>query len=148
MAAKRGCSSIDRTCTPQRATPGASAARNTSTTAFGIIATSAVEPMTDTDLVNALRDCYDPVQRRSIVELGLVQRATVELDREAPGANVRGLPPRYIARITLRAPSSDDGVNAQLRAQIENRLAGLPEISLVNVNMLPALFPILSTPRS
>jgi metal-sulfur cluster biosynthetic enzyme len=104
--------------------------------------------MTDTDLVNALRDCYDPVQRRSVVELQLIQHATLELDREAPGANIRGVPPRYIARITVRASSSDDTHIAQLRAQIENRLAGLPEISRVEVNMLPALFPILSTPRS
>ena len=104
--------------------------------------------MRDTDLVNALRDCYDPVQRRSVVELGLVQRATLELDREAPGANVRGVPSRYIARIAVRASISDDTLNAQLRAQIENRLAGLPEISRVEINMLPALFPILSTPRS
>ncbi len=104
--------------------------------------------MTDTDLVNALRDCYDTVQRRSIVELGLVQRARLVLDRDAPGANIRGVPARYIARITVRAPSSDDAINAQFRAQIENRLAGLPEISRAEIDMLPALFPILSTPRS
>lgn len=104
--------------------------------------------MTDADLVNALRDCYDGVQRRSIVELGLVQSATLELDREAPGAHVRGVPSRYIARVTLRAPGSDDTHNAQLRAQIENRLAGLFEISRVEIEMQPALFPILSTPRS
>jgi metal-sulfur cluster biosynthetic enzyme len=104
--------------------------------------------MTDTDLVNALHDCYDPVQRRSVVDLKLIQHATLELDREAPGANIRGVPPRYIARITVRASSSDDTHIAQLRAHIENRLAGLPEISRVEVNMLPALFPILSTPRS
>lgn len=104
--------------------------------------------MTDADLVNALRDCYDPVQRRSVLDLGLLQRATLELDRDAPGANIRGVPPRYIARVTVRSPNSDDALNGQLRAQIENRLAGLPEISRVEINMLPALFPILSTPRS
>ena len=104
--------------------------------------------MTDSDLINALRDCYDTVQRRNIVELGLVQRATLELDRDAPGANVRGVPPRYIARVAVRAPGSDEAVNAQFRAQIENRLAGLPEISRVEIDMRPALFPILSTPQS
>ena len=103
--------------------------------------------MTDTDLVDALRDCYDPVQRRSVIDLGLVERATLELDRDAPGANVRGVPPRYIARITVRVLSSDDTLNAQLRAQIENRLAGLLAISRVEIEMLPALFPILSKPR-
>jgi metal-sulfur cluster biosynthetic enzyme len=105
--------------------------------------------MSDADLVNALRDCYDTVQQRNsargrnIVDLGLVQSAMLLRDSKAPGASVRGVPPRYIARITLRAPSSDDTRNAQLRAQIENRLAGLPEISRTEIEMLPALFPIL-----
>jgi metal-sulfur cluster biosynthetic enzyme len=99
--------------------------------------------MTDADLVNALRDCYDTLQQRNIVDVGLVQHATLEIDRGAPGANVRSVPARYIARISLRAPSSDDARNAQLRAQIENRLAGLPDISRTEIEMLPALFPIL-----
>lgn len=99
--------------------------------------------MTDADLFNALRDCYDTLQQRNIVDLGLVQSARLTRDTAAPGASVRGLPPRYIAHVTLRAPSSDDTRNAQLRAQIENRLAGLPEISHTEIEMLPALFPIL-----
>jgi len=101
--------------------------------------------MTDADLVNALRDCYDTPQQRNIVELGLVQSAALVVDIEAPGASVRGVPPRSIAYITLRAPGSDDTRNAQLRAQIENRLAGLPEISRTEIEMLPALFPILGS---
>lgn len=103
--------------------------------------------MTDTDLVNALRDCYDTLQQRNIVDVGLVQSAALTRDKDAPGAAVRGVPPRYVARITLRAPSSDDTRNAQLRAQIENRLAGLPEISRTEIEMLPALFPILGDRR-
>jgi len=103
--------------------------------------------MTDADLVNALRDCYDTLQQRNIVDLGLVQSASLTRDTEAPGAQIRGVPPRYIAHITLRAPGSDDTRNAQLRAQIENRLAGLPEISRTEIDMRPALFPILGGRR-
>jgi metal-sulfur cluster biosynthetic enzyme len=99
--------------------------------------------MTNADLVNALRDCYDTLQQRNIVDLGLVRSAALARDTEAPGASVRGVPVRYIACISLRAPSSDDTRNAQLRAQVENRLAGLPEISRAEIEMLPALFPIL-----
>ncbi|HZQ42963.1 MAG TPA: DUF59 domain-containing protein [Acidobacteriaceae bacterium] len=104
--------------------------------------------MTDADLLNMLRDCYDSLQQRNIVDLGLVQSASLTRDTEAPGATVRGVEPRHIARVTLRAPSSDDTRNAQLRAQIENRLAGLPAISRTEIKMLPALFPILGERRS
>ncbi|HEX5284545.1 MAG TPA: DUF59 domain-containing protein [Bryocella sp.] len=104
--------------------------------------------MTDADLVHALRDCYDTQQQRNVVDLGLVQSASLTRDAEAPGAKVRGVGPRYVAKIVLRAPSSDDTRNAQLCAQIENRLAGLPEISHTEVRMLPALFPILTERHS
>lgn len=104
--------------------------------------------MTNADLLNALRDCYDTLQQRNIVDLGLVQSASLTRDAEAPGANVRGVGPRYIAKIKLRAPTSDDTRNTQLRAQIDNRLAGLPEISRTEIRMLPALFPILAERRS
>ena len=99
--------------------------------------------MTDADLVNALRDCYDTLQQRNIVELGLVQSAALGVTPMLPAHSCAACHSRYIARITLRAPSSDDTRNAQLRAQIENRLAGLPEISRTEIEMLPALFPIL-----
>ena len=93
------------------------------------------------DLLNLLRDCY--THQRNIVDLGLIQSATLTPDPDAPGASIPNLPPRHLARITLRAPTSDDTANLQLVAQIENRLLGLPSISRVEINLLPALFPIL-----
>ena len=100
--------------------------------------------MTEGDLLNALRDCYDPLHRRNIVDMHLVQSVALSVDLEAPGASIRGAAPRFIARVVLRAPGNDEVRNAQLKAQIENRLAGLPEISGSVVYMLPAYFPILS----
>lgn len=99
--------------------------------------------MTPASLLDALRDCYDPRTRRNIVEMGLVRSATLTPDFDAPGANIPGVPARSIAHITLTAPTSDDAQNAQLIAQIENRLAGLEAISRTEVTLLPALFPIL-----
>ena len=128
---------------------GVSAARSISIAASANTATSVDDTfhMTHADLLRALRDCYDNLQQRNIVDLGLVQSATLTRDTKAPGASVRGVPTRYIARITVLAPGSDGDRNAQLRAQIENRLAGLPDISRVEINMLPALFPILDAGR-
>ncbi len=101
--------------------------------------------MTEADLLDALRDCYVPGTRQNIVDLRLVRSATLELDHDAPGAAIRGLPPRFRARISLYAPGNDEAVNAQFRAVVENRLAGLPSISRAEVALLPALFPILVT---
>jgi len=99
--------------------------------------------VTDADLLNALRDCYDPILKRNIVDIGLIRSATLTKDHEAPGINISGVGPRYIAHITLVAPSADEAAVAQLRAQIENRLAGLPAISRTTVTLLPTPFPIL-----
>ena len=99
--------------------------------------------MTDADLLAALRDCYHPTLRRNIVELALVRSATLTPDSNAPGVNVPGVPQKFIAHLTLTAPTSDDTSNAHFVAQIENRLLGLPSISRVDLTLLPALFPIL-----
>ena len=104
--------------------------------------------MTRDDLLAALRDCYDPLLRRNIVELNLVRSTTLTRDEEAPGATIPGVQPRYIAHITLTAPGTDDTANAQLIAQIENRLAGLPAISRSTIELLASAFPILNTRRS
>jgi hypothetical protein len=99
-------------------------------------------PMTEAQLLHLLRDCYTPTGP-NIVAAGLVRSATLAPDPDVPGASVPNLPPRFIAAITLHAPSTDETAASQLSAQIENRLLGLPEISRVNVTLLPALFPIL-----
>jgi hypothetical protein len=99
--------------------------------------------MTDTDLLHLLRDCYTPITHRNLVDANLIRSATLTPDPNAPGASIPNLPPRYLARITLHAPGSDETANAQLLAQIENRLLGLPTISRVELTLLPPLFQIL-----
>ncbi len=99
--------------------------------------------MTDAELMQALRDCYDPLLKRNIVDLGLVRSATLTEATDVPGAGIAGVGPRYIAAIALVAPSSDETVNAQLSAQVENRLAGFPAIWRTHVALLPTPFPIL-----
>jgi hypothetical protein len=98
--------------------------------------------MTEPDLLQALRDCYLPT-RQNIVTAGLVRSATLELDPTAPGASIPGNPPRFIARVTLHAPTNDEAATAQLHALVENRLLGIAAIHRVELTLLPALFPIL-----
>ena len=99
--------------------------------------------MTEADLLNALRDCYHPRLHRNIVELNLIRSATLQRDDTAPGTNIPGVPPRYIAHVSLTAAPNDPDAETLLRAQIENRLAGLPAISRSEVELLPPLFAIL-----
>ncbi|MGI4830085.1 MAG: hypothetical protein ACRYFU_18075 [Janthinobacterium lividum] len=99
---------------------------------------------TQADLLEALRDCFVPALRRDVVTAGLVRSATLELDADAPGAGIRGVPTRFIARIMLTAPGVEEAVNAQTRAAVENRLLGLEAISRVEITLRPPLFSILS----
>jgi metal-sulfur cluster biosynthetic enzyme len=95
--------------------------------------------MTEADLLHALRDCYDPTLRRSIVDLHLVRSATLTPDPDSLPYTA----PRCIVTIHLTAPSSDEAATAQLAAQIENRLLGLEAIARVEIHIAPALFSIL-----
>ena len=97
----------------------------------------------ETDLREALHECFVPALRRDVVSAGLVRSAALELDTGAPGAGIPGVPPRYIVRLTLWEAGTEDAVNGQLRAAVENRLLGLYAVSRVELTMLPPLFPIL-----
>jgi len=96
-------------------------------------------PFTEAPIWAALRDCYHPQLRANIVELGLIHSVTIVLDREAPGAGVPGVPPRYRVTIGLMSaatdPASEDVEEhaAGIRALIENRLAGFPEVSRTDI---------------
>ena len=98
--------------------------------------------MTDADLLNALRDCFVPGTRRNLVSAAMVRSATLRPDPDAPGAGIPGVPPRYVAQVTLVAPATEDA-SEQMRAQVLNRLAGLQWISRTELQIQPPLFPIL-----
>ncbi len=97
------------------------------------------------DLLQALTECFIPSLRRDVLAANLVRSAALELDTQAPGSGITGVPPRYIAHIVLTAPGTDDALNAQILAAVENRLLGLPAISRVDATLKPNPFPILST---
>lgn len=98
---------------------------------------------TEDQLLEALRNCYDPALRLDLVTLGRVRRATLTPDSTAPGATIAGAAPRYIARVEVLTDDPDDEAAAMLSAQISNRLAGVREISRSEVVLLRSPFPIL-----
>ncbi|ADV83744.1 metal-sulfur cluster assembly factor [Terriglobus saanensis] len=86
-------------------------------------------PFTQADLLRALHDCFDPQLKCNIVDLGLVDSLSLQEDLEAPGRNIPGVPQKYRATITLIPTNTDELWQSQMAAQIENRLAGLENIS-------------------
>ena len=92
--------------------------------------------LTESDILTALRDCYDPSVPCNIVDLGLIHSITITPDLEAPGSNIPGVPPRHRIDISLTPTQTDDTANAVLQAQITNRLAGLETVSHTTITLL------------
>jgi metal-sulfur cluster biosynthetic enzyme len=113
-----------------------------------------------TDILLALRDCYDPTLSCNIVDLGLIRSIAITPDPDAPGANIPGVPQKHIVKIALTPTQTDEATNTQLQTQLQaqlqsqlqsqiiNRLAGLETISHTTVILLhePAWTPQRITP--
>jgi metal-sulfur cluster biosynthetic enzyme len=93
-------------------------------------------PLTEADILAALRDCYDPEIPLNIVDLGLVHSISIALDPDAPGAGVPGVPPRHSVNIALTLAQIADPEDTPLIAQIQNRLAAFETISRTAVSLL------------
>jgi metal-sulfur cluster biosynthetic enzyme len=104
--------------------------------------------LTESDILTALRDCYDPILPCNIVDLGLIQSIAITPDREAPGSNIPGVPQKHRIEIAVTPTQSDEASNSQLSAQIANRLAGIEAVSHTTINLLdkPAWTPLNITP--
>jgi metal-sulfur cluster biosynthetic enzyme len=104
--------------------------------------------LTETDVLTALRDCYDPVLPCNIVDLGLIRSITIAPDLEAPGASIPGVPQKHTVKIEITPTQTSEASEAQLTAQIANRLAGLEAVSRTEVVLLhePAWSPLNITP--
>jgi metal-sulfur cluster biosynthetic enzyme len=90
----------------------------------------------ESDILKALRDCYDPEIPCNIVDLGLIHSITIQPDHEAPGTGIPGVPQKHIIAITLTPTNPTEAAEAQLTAQITNRLAGLETVSRTNLTIL------------
>ena len=93
-------------------------------------------PLTESDVLDALRSCYDPELPCNIVDLGLVETITITADPDAPGANIPGVPERHLVQIRLLPRTDNEATQAQLSAQIANRFGGLPSVSHTEITVL------------
>jgi metal-sulfur cluster biosynthetic enzyme len=104
--------------------------------------------LTESDILFALRDCYDPILPCNIVDLGLIHSIAITPDHETPGAQIPGVPQKHRIEIELTPTQTDEAANSQLSAQITNRLAGIEAISQTTLTLLdkPAWTPSSITP--
>lgn len=93
--------------------------------------------LTEAHVQEALRDCYDPALPCNLVDLGLVLSVSVSPDGDAPGVGIPGVPPKSRVSIQIILTNPSEAAEAQVTAQIVNRLAGLETVSVTSVTVLP-----------
>lgn len=87
--------------------------------------------LTEGDVREALRVCFDPELAVNIVDLGLVDGVSVSVDTDAPGVSVRSF---VTVRLLMRSPDGER--EAMLVGQVSNRLMGMREVSRVSVEVV------------
>lgn len=87
--------------------------------------------LTEGDVREALRVCFDPELAVNIVDLGLVDGIAVWADADAPPASMRS-----VVRVRLLMRSPDEEREAMLLGQVSNRLLGMREVSRVSVEVV------------
>ena len=94
--------------------------------------------LTEEDVMQALRDCYDPEIPVNIVDLGLIYKVML-----TPDANSKRAFPRQRVEVEMTMTSQGCPSHVTIMEQVRNRLAGIPEISdtLVNLVWEPAWTP-------
>jgi len=89
--------------------------------------------LTESHIREALRACYSAApghkQPINIVDLGMIAAIAIAVDRDAPGANIPGVPTRHRVVVTLLPVSAEEDARGILSAQIANCLAGLEQVS-------------------
>jgi metal-sulfur cluster biosynthetic enzyme len=94
--------------------------------------------LTEEDIREALRACFHSLPFHTpvdVVSLGMVESITLQSDPDAPGAGIPGVPPRQSLAVTLIPPTADEDANAILLAQARNRLAGIPNLSRITLDL-------------
>lgn len=100
--------------------------------------------LTEADLREALRDCYDAAIPCNIVDLGLVYAIAFRPEPDAPGAGIAGVPLRFRVSVSVLSTSAAEQNDtevanqraAKLTAQIENRLAAFETVYRTEVTLL------------
>jgi metal-sulfur cluster biosynthetic enzyme len=87
--------------------------------------------LSEDDIRTALRDCFDPEVKLNLVDLGLIYAI-------ATGPDLNSTPawPRQWVKITMTLTTQACPASGLIFEQVHNRLAGIPDISKVEVDLV------------
>ena len=102
-------------------------------------------PLTQEDVLTALRDVNDPELPVNIVDLGLIYKVDVAPDPDAPG-----MLPRQKVEVVMTMTTQGCPAHAMILEQVRNRLGGVQEISRADVQLVwePAWTPDRISPAA
>jgi len=87
--------------------------------------------LTETDILTALRDCFDPEVKLNLVDLGLIYAVETGRDPDSTPAW-----PRQLVRVTMTLTTQKCPASGLIFEQVHNRLLGIPDISKVDVDLV------------
>ena len=87
--------------------------------------------LTETDIFTALRDCFDPEVKLNLVDLGLIYAVETGPD---PDATPKW--PRQWVKVRMTLTMRECPASGLILDQVHNRLASIPEVSRVEVELV------------
>ena len=87
--------------------------------------------LTESDILNALRDCFDPEVKLNIVDLGLIYGIETMPD---PDSTPKW--PRQVVKVRMTLTTQQCPASGLIFEQVHNRLAGIPDVSRVEVDLV------------
>ncbi len=87
--------------------------------------------LTEADILTYLRDCFDPEVKLNLVDLGLIYAIETAPD---PGSTPKW--PRQRVKVTMTLTTRECPASGLIVEQVRNRLAGIPEIGKVEIDLV------------
>jgi metal-sulfur cluster biosynthetic enzyme len=87
--------------------------------------------LTESDILSALRDCFDPEVKLNLVDLGLIYGVATAPDTDSTPAW-----PRQTVSVTMTLTTPQCPASGLIFEQVHNRLAGIPDVSKVDVKLV------------
>lgn len=87
--------------------------------------------LTESEILTALRDCFDPEVKLNLVDLGLIYKVETGPD---PHSTPKW--PRQWVKVTMTLTTPQCPASGLIFEQVHNRLAGIPDIGKVEVDLV------------